>query len=169
MSTINTHLLPAALRELVRVLGEGAAFRLVEQRGGGRLIVPKRVTPDHRFIDELGLKVFADLVDAYPGSVIDLPKYDAVLRQLRHERVRQLRAEQRTMDAIAVATGYSRRQVINILGTVAPEDGGRMPAADRQMDMFPGFGFDQVGISERPVSTPGGANDPFGLARKTPS
>ncbi|MCU7371578.1 helix-turn-helix domain-containing protein [Paucibacter sp. O1-1] len=163
MSTINTHLLPAALRELVRVLGEGPAFRLVERRGGSRLILPRRVTPDHRYIDELGLKVFADLVDAYGGIVLDLPKYDAVLRQLRHERVRKLRAEKLTMDQIAMATGYSRRQVITILSDVDPEYRLLMRPEDRQVDLFPDFAIES---SAAPTSVPGSANDPFGLAAK---
>jgi hypothetical protein len=163
MSTINTHLLPAALRELVRVLGEGPAFRLVERRGGSRLILPRRVTPEHRYIDELGLKVFADLVDAYGGIVLDLPKYDGVLRQLRHERVRKLRAEKLTMDQIAMATGYSRRQVISILSDVDPEYRLLMRPEDRQADLFPEFATEP---SAAPSSVPGSANDPFGLAAK---
>jgi hypothetical protein len=164
MSTINPHLLPAALRELVRVLGEGPAFRLVERRGGSRLIVPKRVTPEHRYIDELGLKVFADLVDAYGGSVIDLPKHDAVLRQLRHERVRQLRAEGLTMDRIAMASGYSRRQVISILSDEDPHYRALMGAEHGQGSLFPGLGCEPPA----PQSAPHSANDPFGLARKAP-
>lgn len=154
MSTINTHLLPAALRELVRVLGEGAAFKLVERRGGGRLIVPKRVNADHRLMDELGLQVFAALVDAYGGEVLELPKYDGVARQLRHERVRKHRAAGMTIDRVAVATGYTRRQVFNILGDVAPED--------RQVDMF-----EALDLADAASPLTGFANDPFGLARKS--
>ena len=160
MSQINTHLLPAALRELVTVLGEAAAFRLVERRGGGRLIVPKKVHPDHRLMDELGFKGFADLVAAYGSMVLELPKYDSVLRQIRHERVRKLRAEGMTVDRVAVATGYTRRQVFNILA----DDFDLAPAA--QLDMFGGPDLFADDPAERPKPAPFGANDPFGLTRK---
>lgn len=160
MSQINTHLLPAALRELVTVLGEAAAFRLVERRGGGRLIVPKKVHPEHRLMDELGFKAFADLVAAYGSMVLELPKYDAVARQIRHERVRKLRAEGMTVDRVAVATGYTRRQVFNILA----DDFDQVAAA--QLDMFGGPDLADDDPAERPAPAPFGANDPFGLTRK---
>lgn len=163
MSTINHHLLPGALRELARVLGESSAFKLVERRGGGRLVVPRKVHPDHRLMDELGLQVFAALVDAYGGEVLTLPKYDSVARQLRHERVRKYRAEGLTIDRVAVATGYTRRQVFNILGDGEP--------LDAQLDLFSSptdqfEGEEARDASERPQSYVGRANDPFGLARK---
>lgn len=156
MSQINNHLLPAALRELVRVLGEAAAFRLVERRGGSRLIVPKKVHPEHRLMDELGFKAFADLVDGYGGEVLELPKYDSVLRQIRHERVRKLRGEGKTVDRVAVETGYTRRQVFNILA----DESALLPAA--QMDLFGGADPRAV---PAPKPAPFGANDPFGLTR----
>lgn len=153
--TINLQLLPAALRDLVRALGEAAAFKLVERRGGGRLIVPKKVHPEHRLMDELGLQVFAALVDAYGGEVLVLPKYDSVARQLRHERVRKQRAAGFTIDRVAIATGYTRRQVINIL-QVAPED-----RCYGQLDMFDALADDASSAPDAVV-----ANDPFGLAKR---
>lgn len=157
MSKINIDRLPGELRELVRVLGEATAFKLVERRGGGRLIVPKKVHPDHRLMDELGLKGFADLVGHYAGAVLELPKYDSVLRQIRHQRVRKLRGEGRTHDRIAVDTGYSRRQVINILA------GGDDLVPSSQLDLF---GLPSV-VPDEPAEMPANsANDPFGLGRR---
>lgn len=160
MSTINPHLLPAALRELVRVLGEATAFRLVERRGGGRLIVPKKVHADHRLNDELGFKAFVDLVEHYGGEVLDLPKHDSVVRQLRHQRVRTLRAEGHTMDRVAVLTGYTRRQVINILGDCADLADGR------QLDMFGAAEPARATAADKPDPDAFRANDPFGLGRR---
>lgn len=159
MSTINTLLLPDSLRELVRVLGEPAAFRLVELHGGGRLIVPKSVTPGHRLIDDLGLKTFCDLVEHYGGGVIDLPKYDAVLRQLRHQRVRSLRGDGHTHDRIAVLTGFSRRWVIKIL-----EDDGDL-YAQSQADLFDDHDLAPDPVPKvRPDNSMPSANDPFRLS-----
>ena len=166
MSSINHHLLPGALRELARVLGETSAFKLVERRGGGRLVVPRKVHPDHRLMDELGLQVFAALVDAYGGEVLTLPKYDSVARQLRHERVRKHRADGLSIDRVAIATGYTRRQVFNILASDAPEDA--------QLDMFELLGDDEepggplAATRDAALPDPSAtrANDPFGLTRR---
>ena len=157
MATINLHLLPQGLRDLVGVLGEADAFRLVERRGGGRLVLPARVHPDHPLIDELGLRVFAALVDAYGREVIELPKYDSVARQLRHERVRKHRGEGLTIDQVAVATGYTRRQVFNILADWAPD------GADAQQDLFGGEPDSELDAPTPVAGYAGRANDPFGL------
>ena len=156
---INHSLLPGRLRDLVRVLGEALAFDLVQKRGGTRLIVPKRVSAPHPLLDELGLPGFIALVDAYGGEVInDLPKYDSVARQLRHERVRQIRAADKTIDQVARATNYSRRQVMNILAADGPDD--------RQFALFgPAAAADDA--APAPAETfAGQANDPFGLGSR---
>ena len=160
MSKINIDRLPGELRELVRVLGEATAFKLVERRGGSRLIVPKKVHPDHRLADELGLKTFVDLVEHYSGAVLDLPKYDSVLRQVRHQRVRRLRGDGKTHDRIAVETGYTRRQVINILA------GGDDLVSSAQLDLF-GLPSIVADLADAPAELPANsANDPFGIGRR---
>lgn len=160
MSTINLDRLPRELRELVRALGEATAFKLVERRGGSRLIVPKKVHPDHRLMDELGLRGFADLVEHYAGLVLELPKNDSVLRQLRHQRVRKLRGEGLTHDRIAVLTGYARRHVITILA------GGDDLVPSSQLDLFGQAAEAAEGADEMPANS---ANDPFGLGRRSAS
>lgn len=160
MSKINIDRLPAELRELVRVLGEAAAFKLVERRGGSRLIVPKKVHPDHRLMDELGLKAFADLVAHYGSAVLDLPKYDGVVRQVRHQRVRLLRGQGKTHDRIAVETGYTRRHVINILA------GDDDVVSRAQLDLFGEPVEAAEAVAERAELPPNSANDPFNLGRK---
>ncbi len=148
---VNLELLPESLRELVRALGEASAFDLVQALGGGRITVPTRARANHPLFQVLGGPMFVALVEAYAGLTLELPKYDSVMRQLRHERVRQHRAQGLTMDQVAVATGYSRRQVINILGRDGVDDG--------QMAMFAEAG------EGSPVVKKHLAHDPFGLAR----
>lgn len=129
---INHALLPPVLRELVRVLGESAAFKLAQERGGTRLIVATRPNPRDPLLELLGPQAYGALIDAYGVTVIEMPKYDSVLRQLRHERVRQHRALGHTIDRVAAFTGYTRRHVINIL-QLAPEEkhqAGLFDAAD---------------------------------------
>lgn len=147
---INTALLPPALRELVRVLGEADALRLVGRTGGGRITIPKRnrVTAMHPLAVLLGEVGFGKLVAEYEGETLELPNADAYLRELRHEQVRQLRTQGLSMDGIARETGYSRRHVINILH------------GDTEADVFT---MDLFEDAPKPQSYAGRANNPFGL------
>lgn len=150
---VNLHLLPPQLRLLVRVLGEAAAFKLVEQRGGGYVVVPKRAHAGHWLGELIGPIAFAALVEHYGDQTLQLPKYDSVLRQVRHERVRQLRREGRTISQVAVQTNYTMRQVINIL---AADD--EAAEAARQADLF--AGGDDVAQDAEPAPS---AHNPFCL------
>ncbi len=143
--------LPESLRELVRVLGEADALRLVGAHGGARLSVPTKdkATDVHPLCVALGKSAFDKLVAEYGGEAIDLPKADSYMRELRHEQVRQCRAQGMTIDETAEATGYTRRHVMNIMG-----GDGR--------DTFTRDMFDDV--APAPRSYAGAANDPFGLS-----
>lgn len=148
--TVKPEALPAALRELARVLGDSDALRLVGLHGGARVSVPKQVRDDHPLRMALGAEAFGRLVAEYGGETIELPKGDAYLRELRHDQVRQCREQGLTVDETAEAVGYSRRHVINIIG-------GHADGTDTlTMDMF-----DEA---PRPQSYAGSANNPFGLA-----
>jgi hypothetical protein len=159
-SPIPLEALPAALRELVRVLGHADAFRLIAANGGGRLSIPKRPTPDHPLRMVLSAEGFDVLVAWAGGETMDLPKGDAYMRELRHHQVREIRASGLTMEETARATGYSRRQVINITG-------GEGTSRDtRTRDMFE-EAEDEGAVGGRkadkaPVSTWAGQGDPFG-------
>lgn len=131
---VNVHRLPPQLRMLVRAIGEAAAFRLVESRGGVPLTVPKRAHAEHHLAELLGPVAFAQLVDGWGGLTLELPKYDAVLRQLRHQRVHEL-LRRHTTTEVALMTNYTKRQVINIKQSLGPEALG-------QLDLF---GVDQTG------------------------
>ena len=108
--------LPPALRELVRVLGEADAFRLVSAHGGARISVPAMPKADHRLRACLSAEGFDALVAWAGGGVLELPKADAYVRELRHQQVRECRAEGLTVDETAERTGYTRRHVINVMG-----------------------------------------------------
>ena len=150
--SVRPEALPAALRELARVLGEADAMRLIGQHGGARVSVPTKARDDHPLRMALGTEAFERLVAEYAGETIDLPKGDAYLRVLRHDQVRQCREQGMTVDETAEATGYSRRHVINIIG------GNAGDTDDSTMDMF----------DEAPQDYAGLANDPFGMgARKS--
>jgi len=161
---INVHLLPKLLRQLIRVMGQDAALQLVDQFGGTQLVVPKRFTPDHMLVDVVGLEAFGALVSQYGTEVLELPKNDAVVMQLRHHRVRELREQGLTHSEIAIKTRYTRRWVIAILGSEEEEL--------RQLGLFDEDDDDAVKSSL--ANSRGGAgesaglaHDPFGLVRVT--
>lgn len=150
--TISPEALPAAVRDLVDALGDADALRLIGLHGGARMTVPKRPKEDHPLRMALSAAGFDRLVAWAGGSVLDVPKGDAYLRRLRHEHVRQCRAQSLTIDETAEATGYTRRHVINIMGGDA---GG---ADTKTRDMF------ELGDDEPEVSV-GTAHNPFGMAK----
>ena len=161
---IALHKLPTQLRMLVRLMGEAAAFRLVEQRGGTPLTVPQRLSGRAHFdlAELLGAPALAQLVAELPGQTLQLPKNDSLLRQLRHQRVVALRGQGLTHAAAARATGYTVRQVINILNR-----NGRTPPAAEQDDLFPEL-MDPPARPARPGADSAApqAHNPFGLARR---
>jgi hypothetical protein len=148
--TTTPEALPPAVRELVRVIGEADAMRLIGLHGGARMSVPKQPKADHALRMALSPAGFDQLVAGYGGESLDVPKGDAYLRRLRHDHVRQCRAQGLTIDDTAEATGYTRRHVINIMGGEA--DGGDT----RTLDLF----ADPVVFA---TSSAGKANDPFGI------
>lgn len=128
LQDVNLHLLPPQLKVLVRLMGLQPAMRLVEMRGGTRMIVPVHCRAEHWLNDVVGPVAFAALVADSAGVVMDLPKYDAVLRQWRHQQVHEL-SRHLTDGEVALRTGYTRRHVINIRQAEAQ-------AAGAQWDMF---------------------------------
>lgn len=139
---IALHRLPPQLRILARLMGEAPAYRLVQTLGGTPYSVPAAVHSAHfdRLVDICGsVHAAAALVAELPGHRLELPKYDSVLRQLRHQRVVELRQQGRRLADVALATAYGVRQVINILnraGLAEADLDGQAPAAAGQGDMF---------------------------------
>lgn len=151
--TTQPEALPAAVRELVRVLGDADTMRLIGMHGGARMTVPKRPKEDHPLRVALSAAGFDKLVYNYGGETLDVPKGDAYLRRLRHTHVHQCREQGLTIDETAEVTGYCRRHVINIMG-------GDSGADTQTMDMFESPEVDAV------TNSAGKANDPFGLGAR---
>jgi hypothetical protein len=159
LTAINPLNLPPQLRKLMRVLGEAAAYKLVEQRGGSYVIVPKRFVAEHDLHEVLGTQAFMALIEACGSETLQLPKYDSVLRQVRHQRVMELLGKGYLLREVALKVNYTVRQVINIKQAHEPRD-------DQLglWDLFPPGGVVEV-IEDEPATEAKlpTAHNPFGL------
>lgn len=159
---IALHRLPVQLRMLVRLMGEAPAFRLVQALGGTPFTVPKSVhSPQfERLVAACGCpKAGAALVAEMPGETLQLPKYDGVARQLRHQRVVELRGKGVRLAQIALTTGYTVRGVIYILNR-AGFDAGVPPEDDAaQFDLFGA----EPELEGHPHPAPGPSKAPAGV------
>ena len=180
---IALHRLPVQLRMLVRLIGDAAAFALVHRRGGTPLTVPTKLSDGAELLDLVGPQAAAQLVAELRGQTLQLPKYDSVTRQLRHQRVVLLRGKGQKLREVALATGYTVRQVINVcnvsdVAADAPAAQQELFAdADIHVDVGVGVDVDMdvsatasVICRAPPVlatSPASPAHDPFGLAAAT--
>lgn len=153
---------------LVRVMGEAAAYALVEQRGGMPFTVPNLLAgPAGLMLAEIvGPQAAAAMVCEMGGITLALPKNDSLLRQLRHRRVIELRGVGYRQCEVARATNYTTRQVINILNTAAMDALYDEP----QGDLFAEPPPLKAASPAKPAYAPecGQAHNPFGLAGRTP-
>lgn len=163
---INLNRLPKTLRMLVETLGEALAFKLCQIRGGVSLYVPREISGEHWLNEALDPGEFARLVDAHGGINLAIPKYDALLMQLRHQRVVELHKAGQGPMQIALATGYTKRMVALIVSEIEADLAlvGLPGFNDKQLDFF---GFDDADTAPaddqadaEPTPT---AHDPFGM------
>jgi hypothetical protein len=178
---VDVSLLPPGLRMLCRVLGHKTAFELCKQRGGVPLCVPAALSVDHHLVGIIGMDGLAALVAEMAREVIDVPKYDSVAMQLRHRTVRTLLNRGQGPTTVALATGYTKRQVVNLKRELAEADAllntqadlfGFLPA-DEQAEIEAALAGDD-GASVGPVeciddahkaaaTRKHGAHNPFGI------
>lgn len=137
LSLVNVDLLPPNLRWLCRTLGPRKAFELSRQRGGVPLRVPVRASLDHWLVDIIGFDGLQALVDARPGEYFDVPKYDKVTQQLRHQQAHACLGAGMSLSSTALKTGYTKRHVCNIQADLQEAMGDRYsPVPMGQQDMF---------------------------------
>lgn len=137
LSLVNVDLLPPNLRWLCRVLGPRKAFELAKQRGGVPLRVPVRASLEHWLVDIIGIDGLQALVEARAGEYVDVPKYDKVTQQLRHQQAHACLAAGMSMSNTALETGYTKRHVVNIQASLLEATGERYsPARVGQQDLF---------------------------------
>lgn len=142
LDLVNTSLLPPNLRKLCRAVGSRKAFRLCEERGGVPLQVPNRALLDHWLVDIIGFDGLQALVQELKGELIDVPKYDKVMMQLKHQQAHACLKAGLGLTRTALKIGYTKRHILNIQADLQMAMGERYQFPDQvdvQQDLFGGL------------------------------
>ena len=112
LELINPDLLPPQIRLFIRTIGIANTLRLLEARGGLPTHMP--ADPDktsvfHKILSHADIQALAD---TFGGSIIDIPKADKILRQLRNQYVvNALRNGHKTGRELARELGLTYRMI----------------------------------------------------------
>lgn len=122
LSAVDPTLLPPQIRLFVVVIGLPETVKLLKARGGTTLRIPKVADKSDVLPQILSIDAVNKLCSAMPGKILQLPKSDKILMQIRNKAIR---LERQSVSAAQLALKYSltRRQIINI--APLPEDGGQ--------------------------------------------
>jgi hypothetical protein len=118
---------PASLLEVVEVIGEPAALKLVQQYGGTtpRLPALRNITPEHPLAQCIGIDVLNKLVATLGGARwMYVPRCAKGLRDARDREIVTLASPPHNIPVqqLALRFGLSDRQIWNILGKITLDD-----------------------------------------------
>lgn len=122
MKNINLQDLPQSALELIEIIGANNTVQLIQKLGGVRYPVPlaenNNAQGKARF-DELtsviGIEAAQSMVQHFGGTFIEIP---VARKALGLAMVKTLRAQGKTIEHMVRATGYSRRNVLNLLNEI---------------------------------------------------
>ncbi len=127
LDQLDLSLMPPLAREIIKTVGISDGFKLLEFRGGRRLFVPETADENCQLAGVISMDGLRKLCARYGGSRLSLTKMDKVLMQLKHKLLREMRAQKKTVPAIAEAFDYSERRVYQLSST---------PDTDKNLDLF---------------------------------
>lgn len=126
LSTIDPDTLPPQIRQLVVLIGLPETFKLLQAKGGTQLRIPKMANRAEVLPEILQAESVDLLCKAWAGKVMDVPKVDKILLQIRNQVITKARATQ-SASQLARSFDLTRRQIINIC---------KLPEDYNQVDMF---------------------------------
>lgn len=65
---------PGVFQEVVQLIGEEAAAKLVAQYGGVRLYIPGKLSPKHPLRELLGQEIAQQLCGEFAGLAVEIPR-----------------------------------------------------------------------------------------------
>jgi len=123
--------LPPTLADIAREAGLPAALKLMREKGGTKVFIPKRAPDDHWLVLLVGREA-ADRLGAYYASgqvfipVGDRSSHRAYLRQ-RRQAVADLVENGSSLNTVALETGMHARSVSRHKARLREDDGGLCP------------------------------------------
>ncbi|WP_275100128.1 hypothetical protein [Sedimenticola hydrogenitrophicus] len=108
---IPAHYLPDSVQELIEVVGLAATLVIVEERGGIRLCVPARATPDHWLADRIGMPALTALVERYQNEEIEVARCVAALRAVQEQQIVREAEAGASNATLARRYGYTERGI----------------------------------------------------------
>lgn len=122
----NLTVTPVNLLEIVELIGEAAALKLVEDYGGQTIRIPalRNVNVDHALTRCIGLESLTALAKADGGRWLYVAKCDQSLRVRRNREIVEKYSPPHNVPVAQLAKDYglSDRQIWNILGSTAMDD-----------------------------------------------
>lgn len=117
---------PVNLLEVIELIGEAAALKLVEDFGGQTIRIPalRNVHADHVLAHCIGLEALTALANADGGRWLYVAKCDQSLRLRRNREIAERYSPPHNVPVAQLAREYglSDRQIWNILGSTALDD-----------------------------------------------
>jgi hypothetical protein len=74
---------PSQLGRVAELIGRFNTFKVAQAFGGGRLSIPRHITPGHRLAELVGLEAAKALVREWGGGGIDIPRWQVLLRAIQ--------------------------------------------------------------------------------------
>jgi hypothetical protein len=121
---MSTDGMPKNLLVLVEYLGHKDALAVVDKLGGAMVYVPEKLRDDHYLVIALGEPLAQRLVDHFGHDRLEIPRAAAMLRAQRDIKIRA-EYKNKTLNALALEYGLTRRQVLTIVGR--PENDDQQP------------------------------------------
>lgn len=127
---MNVATAPINLLEIIEIIGEAAALKLVERFGGTtpRLPALRNVNADHPLALCIGIEALTELAKAGGGRWMYVAKCARGLREARNREIVQLYSDGVPVVELALRYHLSDRQIWNILGSTVVDD--------RQVSLF---------------------------------
>lgn len=132
--------LPASVREIAQVIGREATLHLLGQlpacRAGKRgkesnrviLYVPKKLGPDHRLVQILGVERAMALVRAFGGEVMQPANCRRIYARYRDEAILKMLRDGARLEMVLSIMRVSKRHVVNLTRAQGgPAPVGRAP------------------------------------------
>jgi len=118
---------PVSLLEIVEIIGDAAALKLVEQFGGTtpRLPALRNISADQQLAQCIGLEALTKLAqETGGGRWLYIPRCAKGLREARNREITRLYSPPHDVPVAELARRYhlSDRQIWNILGSTVVDD-----------------------------------------------